>query len=107
MLHGSKDKPQAVLNPQQTRFLREDFLSGANTLHHTLQALEAIIQDSANSTTYNSIDRGETITIQNASVNVHVDSIANDYDASRIGDMAVERMIGIARKSGSRSVSRR
>ena len=40
-------------------------------------------------------------------VNVHVDSIANDYDASRIGDMAVERMIGIARKSGSRSVSRR
>ena len=107
ILHGSKDQPQAVLNPQQTRFLRNDFLSGADTLYTAIRDLDTAIQSTADSSTYSSIERGEYITIENASVNMNVKSIDNDYDAQRAGATALDEMLKIARKSGTRGMSRR
>jgi len=46
------------------------------------------------------------INIENAVVNMNA-TIANDYDARRAGEQALEQMITIARKSGTRSVARR
>jgi len=48
------------------------------------------------------------VVIENASVNMNVGSIANDYDARRAGEQALTEMLRIARKTGSaNSISRR
>jgi len=65
-----------------------------------------MLDGSARSSVYNSIDRGG-VNIENASVNMNVSSIANDYDARRAGEQALEQMMRIARKSGTKGVSRR
>ena len=46
------------------------------------------------------------ISIENAVVNMNA-TIANDYDARRAGEQALEQMLTIARKSGIRSAQRR
>ena len=46
------------------------------------------------------------ISIENAVVNMNA-TIANDYDARRAGEQALEQMLTIARKSGTRSAQRR
>jgi len=50
---------------------------------------------------------GSSIVIENATVEMNVGSIANDYDARRAGEQALEQMLKIARKTGAQSVSRR
>jgi hypothetical protein len=39
------------------------------------------------------------IIIENATVEMNVSQIANDYDAQRAGEQALDRMVQIARKS--------
>ena len=40
-------------------------------------------------------------------MSMEIQSIANDYDARRAGQQALEEMVRIARKTGNRSVTRR
>ncbi len=42
---------------------------------------------------------GSAVIIENASVNMNVSKIANDYDAQRAGEQALEKMVQIARKT--------
>jgi len=47
------------------------------------------------------------ITIQNATVNMNVSQIANDYDAQRAGEQALEEIMRIARKTSAANSVRR
>ena len=40
-------------------------------------------------------------------MNLNVQSIANDYDAKRMGQVAFNEMLKIARKNGANTISRR
>ena len=46
-----------------------------------------------------SITTNDGITIENANVNMNVEQIANDYDAQRAGEQALDKMLAIARKT--------
>jgi len=58
-------------------------------------------------TTANSTANDNSIIIENATVNMNVSSIANDYDAKRAGEQALSEMIRIARKTGAANSIRR
>ena len=108
MLHGTKTKPEAVLNAEETKMWREDIMSGKpNSLMSLLLDYRDVLANTANENTYNSITRGgESYTFENVSVNMNVGSIANDYDARRAGQNALEEMLNIARKSNVQSIRR-
>ena len=108
ILHGTKTKPEAVLNAEETKMWREDIMSGKpNSLMSLLLDYRDVLANTANENTYNSITRGgESYTFENVSVNMNVGSIANDYDARRAGQNALEEMLNIARKSNVQSIRR-
>ena len=107
MVHGSKTKPEAFFNAEQTAMWKNDILGKHNSLTSLLLDFTSALGDLADSNTYNTINRGEAINIDKAEVIMNVGSIANDYDARRAGESALEEMLNIARKTGTRGVSRR
>ena len=109
MLHGTKTRPEAIMNAEQTKVWKEDIMSGKST---SLTSLLANFRSSLadfninvnNADTNNAPSSG--ITIENAAVNMNVAAIKNDYDARRAGEQALEEMVRIARKTGAQSVRR-
>lgn len=105
---GTPSRPEAFFNAEQTKILKKGLLGNSSRiLASTLEEFNSIVASMANGATYNTIDRGSSLVIENASVNMNVQSIANDYDARRAGEQALEQMMRIARKSGTKGVSRR
>ena len=51
--------------------------------------------------------RDEGIYIDNVAINMNVEQMNSDYDAKRAGEQVLEEMVRIARKTGTRSISRR
>lgn len=93
---------EVILTAEQTKFLRDDILSNKSTsLLGILSSLHSSYKDISANTINNS--EGNVI-IENATVQMNVQKIADDYDARRAGDQAMEEMLRIARKSGTRSV---
>ena len=103
-LDGTKKKPEAVLNADQTRFLKEDLLGNSS---NSLMSIVSALQDSMNSTYTSSVDNSNSVVIENLSLNFEAGTISNDYDARRAGDTVVKEILKIARKTGNNSVSRR
>lgn len=107
MVHGSKTRPEAFLDADTTRIWKEEILSGKNT---SLTSRLIEMSDMLEAAASNSLSTGVSespINIENATVNMNVGSIANDYDARRAGAEAFDEMLKIARKSGSRGINRR
>ena len=96
---GTKTRPESVLTPEQTSILRNDILSNKPT---SLLSLLTDFRDAYNSipnaSDYNTVNN-DGVTIEQAIVEMHVAKIANDYDAQRAGEQALEKMVNIARKS--------
>ena len=107
-LIGETGKPEAVLNPEQTAILRNDILSNKPT---SLLSLLTDFRDAYNSipnaSSYSSIGTSNGVVIENATVEMNVARIDNDYDAQRAGEQALDRMLQIARKTqGSNRIGR-
>jgi len=49
---------------------------------------------------------GQAISIDHAEVSMHIDKIADDYDAQRAGEQALNKMLEIARKSAGNRIGR-
>lgn len=79
------------------------FSNSDGSLRALVAALEAITSDTSK---YSANTNTESIIIQNAQVNIQPGTISNDYDARRAGEMALEEMVKIARKTTNRIVSR-
>lgn len=54
----------------------------------------------------NNNNTNEAITIEHAEVNMNVEQLANDYDAKRAGEQALQEMLRIARKGSVTTVRR-
>lgn len=102
---GTKAKPEAFLNAEDTRLLKSKiFSNSAYSLRSTLEAIENLGKTFANvSTGENS---GQSINIEKLEVAIQPGVISSDYDAKRAGEMALEEMVRIARKTTNRVVSR-
>ena len=97
---------EAVLTAKQTETLRNAVLNTRNKssvislLMNWRDSMERVINSAAN-------DVGaDGITIENATVEMNVGSIANDYDARRAGSEALNEMLRIARQTKVQSVRR-
>ena len=107
ILHGTKAKPEAVLTAHQTSVLRDKILSRKpDSLMSLLTEFQATASKMASGSTYSSIDRSATTSIGSMAVNMNVKEIANDYDAKRAGEQAMEEMLRIARKTNVTSLRR-
>ena len=106
---GTKNEPEHIFNFQQMNKLREHLLNGVDVTHQAVNGLSNIIQQFPNTNTYNNIasDSNEGISIEKLEFHMEVKEIANDYDARRAGEQAMEEIVRVARKSGTRSLSRR
>ena len=60
-----------------------------------------------NTPNYASESNGDTIIIEEANVNMEISRMSNDYDARRAGEIAMDEMVKIARKTNTRGISRR
>lgn len=95
---------EAVLNPEQTKILRENILGHSpNSLVNLLKDYNAAYKG-LSSNTYDSISNNSYGgVIEHAEVNVHVDKLANGYDAAQAGDDIMREMLNIARKTGAQN----
>ena len=102
---GSKSKPEAFLSAEDTAMLKSKIFSNSDgSLKALVAALEAITSDTSK---FSGVaETSNSIVIQNAQVNIQPGTISNDYDARRAGEMALEEMVKIARKTTNRVVSR-
>ena len=101
---GTKQRPEAFLSAEDTKLLKSKIFSKSDySLKSTVEAIESMTKSLSNL----QASGGNNITIEHAEVNIEPGTISNDYDARRAGEMALEEMVKIARKSGNRTVSRR
>lgn len=104
MLHGTSTEPEGILNAEDYKAWKQD-IKTTNLLYGALASISAVQQNAAKA--IGATTTNETgINIENAVVNMNT-TIANDYDARRAGEQALEQMLTIARKSGTRSAQRR
>lgn len=84
------------------------FLDNLATTQAGISGLASIASNLPNVNAYNSINNEDNgINIGQLEFHMEVKEISNDYDARRAGREAMEEMVRIARKTGSRSISRR
>ena len=100
ILHGTKSRPEAVFNAEQTKVLRDNILSNKpNSLINLLKSYNEAYEGLSTST-YDSINNTDNgVTIEHAEVNVSVEKLANSYDATRAGEDIMREMLNIARKT--------
>jgi hypothetical protein len=108
MLHGTKTKPEAVLNAEQTRILRNNILSNRpDSLISLLKSYNEAYQGLSIST-YDSISNNSTATIiEHAEVNLNIEKLANDYDSKRAANTVMTEMLRIASKTSANNSVRR
>lgn len=102
---GTKSRPEAFLSAEDTSLLKDKIFSNSD---YSLKSIIESIKDFAKSLFNDgNSSSGYNITIEKAEVNIQPGVISNDYDARRAGELALEEMVKIARKSGNRTISRR
>ena len=102
---------ETVLTASQTQVLRNNILSNRP---NSLISLLKTYNEGFNQNKYalatavsQKEDENPSIFIENASVNMNVQQISNDYDARRAGEQALNEIMRIARKSGATNSVRR
>ena len=90
---------EGVLTASQTHILRDEILSNKpNSLLSLLSAWRDSVISLADTSNINTnYDNG--VIIEKAEVIMQVHQIANDYDAQRAGEQALDKIMGIARKT--------
>ena len=90
---------ESVLTAEQTSTLRNEILS--NKPSSALSVLTSLrdMWTSAQNTSTISHTNDTSIIIEHASVEMNVQRMANDYDAQRAGEQALDKIVQIARKT--------
>jgi hypothetical protein len=96
---------EGVLTAAQTSVLRNDILGNKpNSLLNLLMDFRDAYERIPSASAYDSIGTSTSgIIIENATVEMNVSKIANDYDAQRAGEQALEKMLQIARKTSAQN----
>jgi len=98
---------EGVITPEQVDMLRKlTITSGKQSLAYQMAELNEVYSNLAAPLTHLADNSTNGLVIENATVNMNVQSIANDYDARRAGEQALDEMMRIARKTGAQSIRR-
>lgn len=101
---GTKTKPEAFLSAEDTAMLKSKiFDNNKFSLRSVVELFEGISDSNRSITTNN--DQG--VVFENVQITIESGTISNDYDARRVGEMALEEMLKISRKTANRIISRR
>ena len=94
---------EGVLTAAQTSVLRNDILGNKpNSILNLLMDFRDAYKRISSASAYDSIGTSTSgIVIENATVEMNVSKIANDYDAQRAGEQALDKILAIARKSSA------
>ena len=106
-VHGTRTKPEAFLNADEVKMWRSDILGNhSGSLTSSLLDLNELVHNmvTGNDVIHETTNNG--VSIENAVVNMNT-TIANDYDAKRAGELALQQMLKIAQKTGNQGLSRR
>ena len=106
---------ETVFTASQTKVLRDNILSNRpSSLISLLKTYnEGFSQNHFDAygkeiqTLYNNTSNNSGINIENATVNMNVQQLANDYDAKRAGEQALAEIMRIARKTSANNSIRR
>ena len=102
---GTKSKPEAFLSAEDTALLKSKIFSNSDySLKSAIEAIEALGRQ------FTSIDNSsvqEGITFENVTVQIQSGTISSDYDARRAGELALEEMMKIARRTTNIGATRR
>ena len=91
---------ETVLTAEQTQVLRNNILSNRpNSLISLLKSYNEGYSGINNNIQETPQVTDNSTIIQQATVEMHVSKISNDYDAQRAGEKALEKMLSIARKT--------
>ena len=104
---GTPSRPEAFLNAEQTQLLRNRLFGSSDSLLALANDIVQQLHGASYSSNTLHQEENNGINIQNVDVNVNVKQIANDYDVRAIGNTVMDEMLKIARKSGTRGLSRR
>lgn len=98
---------EGVITPEQVDMLRKlTITSGKQSLAYQMAELNEVYSNLVAPLTHLADNSTNGLVIKNATVNMNVQSIANDYDARRAGEQALDEMMRIARKTGAQSIRR-
>ena len=105
-VHGTKSRPEAFINADEVQMWKQEILG--NSSHSLLGQMLEIrsLYDSISGVSDSITHNTDSIIIEHAEVNMNVEQLANDYDARRAGEVALEEMVRIARKQGMNNVRR-
>jgi len=104
---GTPERPEAFLDPDTTRLVRQDLLGRSNSLLSFARDMVQQLHGASYSLDTNNVTEQNGLNIEKIDVNVKVDKVANDYDARAMGNTVMNEILSIARKSGTRGLSRR
>lgn len=104
---GTPQRPEAFINAEQTQMLRNYLFGGSDSLLSLAQQIVQQMHGTSSGLNTNNITEQSGLNIEKIDVNVNVDRIANDYDVRQIGGKVMDEILAIARKSGTRGLSRR
>jgi len=104
---GTPQRPEAFINAEQTQMLRNYLFGGSNSLLSLAQQIVQQMHGTSSGLNTNNITEQSGLNIEKIDVNVNVDRVANDYDVRQIGGKVMDEILAIARKSGTRGLSRR
>lgn len=98
MVHGTKSKPEAFIDAEDTALLKSTIFSKSN---NSLRAMIDSLNQFIDNISHHSGATNENITIENISLNFEPGVISNDYSAKRAGQTIKEEILSIARKAGN------
>ena len=107
IVHGTPARPEAFLNAEQTKQIREGLELGSDrgilsNLRSTISELNHVI----NSIVNNNVSTNE-INISNGAIQISVGKLNDKYDIEDVSNDIMNRIVSIASKASNRGVNRR
>ena len=114
VVHGTPNNPEYMLNADEYRTWKHHIVGDNNSsLMSRLEEFNDLLGDLEKTRAEMDELRRQSykndlsgISIEHAEVSMHIDKIADDYDAQRAGEQALNKMLEIARKSAGNRIGR-
>lgn len=107
IVHGTPARPEAFLNAEQTKQIREGLELGSDRgILSNLRSTISELNHAINSIVNNNVSTNE-INISNGAIQISVGKLNDKYDIEDVSNDIMNRIVSIASKASNRGVNRR
>lgn len=107
IVHGTPTRPEAFLNAEQTKQIREGLKLGSDRgILSNLRSTISELNHAINSIVNNNVSTNE-INISNGAIQISVGKLNDKYDIEDVSNDIMNRIVSIASKASNRGVNRR